>query len=54
MAINWHGKRSAEMCDIWKRTFGGQKHRVICVLSTYASSQRFGRELLDYDYVGLD
>jgi hypothetical protein len=35
------------MCDIWKRTFGGQQHRVICVLSTYASSQRFGRELLD-------
>ncbi len=47
MAINWYGKRSTEMCDIWKRSFGGQKNRVICVLSTYASSQRFGRELLD-------
>ncbi len=47
MAINWYGKRSTEMCDIWKRSFGGQKNRVVCVLSTYASSQRFGRELLD-------
>ena len=47
MAINWYGKRSTEMCDIWKRSFGNQKNRVICVLSTYASSQRFGRELLD-------
>lgn len=47
MAINWYGKRSTEMCDIWKRAFGAQKHRVVCVLSTYASSQRFGRELLD-------
>lgn len=47
MAINWYGKRSTEMCDIWKQTFGNQQNRVICVLSTYASSQRFGRELLD-------
>ncbi len=47
MGINWYGKRSTEMCDIWKRSFGAQKHRVVCVLSTYASSQRFGRELLD-------
>lgn len=47
MAINWYGKRSTEMCDIWKHSFAGQEHRVICVLSTYASSQRFGRELLD-------
>ncbi len=47
LAINWYGKRSTEMCNIWKRSFGGQKNKVICVLSTYASSQRFGRELLD-------
>lgn len=46
-AINWYGKRSTEMCDIWKRSFGNQKNRVVCVLSTYASAQRFGRELLD-------
>lgn len=47
MAINWYAKRSTEMCDIWKRSFAGQENRVVCVLSTYASAQRFAKELLE-------
>lgn len=32
--INWHGKRTAEMCDIWKAVFGSQSERVVCVMGS--------------------
>jgi hypothetical protein len=47
MAINWYAKRTTEMCDIWKRTFGGQKHRVVCVMASYAGAPKFGEEALN-------
>lgn len=30
--VQWHGMRTAQMCDIWKETFAGQTHRVHCTL----------------------
>ncbi|MEG3908764.1 cellulose-binding protein [Microcoleus sp. w2-18bC1] len=42
--MQWHGMRSAQMCDIWKGVFGDQKNRVVCVLGT----QRAWRELETY------
>ncbi len=39
--MQWHGMRTAQMCDIWKGVFGEQKNRVVCVLGT----QRAWREL---------
>jgi hypothetical protein len=47
LAINWYAKRSAETCDIFRNVFGGQKNRVVCVVSTYAGAKRFAEELLD-------
>ena len=45
--INWYGKRTAQMCDIWKGVFGEQSHRVICVLSSQAANSRTATEALD-------
>lgn len=36
--MNWFGKRTAEMCQIWKQTFGNDAHRVSCVLGTHGAS----------------
>jgi hypothetical protein len=30
--MQWHGMRTAQMCDIWKGTFAGETHRVHCTL----------------------
>lgn len=30
--VQWHGMRTAQMCDIWKGVFAGQTHRVHCTL----------------------
>lgn len=30
--MNWHGKRSAEVCDIFKRVFSDSPARVVCVI----------------------
>ena len=45
--LNWHGKRTAQMCDIWKRVFGKQSDRVICVLSSQAANSWTATEALD-------
>jgi hypothetical protein len=42
--MQWHGMRTAQMCDLWKGVFGEQKQRVVCVLGT----QRAWKELADY------
>ncbi len=54
MAINWYAKRSVELCNIWKRQFGQQSNRVVCVVSTYAGAPRFGKELLSCPLAGGD
>ncbi|HIO91573.1 MAG TPA: hypothetical protein EYG68_01865 [Leucothrix mucor] len=52
LALNYLGKRTREMCDIWKREFGGQRNRVVCVLSSYAGGPTLGEEALSCPLVG--
>jgi hypothetical protein len=42
----WYGKRTAETCDIWKRTFGEANDRVICVMGTQSSVPDRGEQAL--------
>lgn len=44
--INWYGKRSAEVCDIWKTTFGNNSDRVTCVIATQAANDWTGSQAL--------
>lgn len=36
--LNWHGLRTAQMCDLWKAAWGAQANRVVCVLGTQAAN----------------
>ena len=45
--INWYGKRTAEMCDIWKTAFGSQAGRVTCVLGAQAANSWTAAAALD-------
>ena len=45
--INWHGKRTAQMCNIWKKVFGEQSDRVICVLGSQSANSWTATEALD-------
>lgn len=36
--INWYGKRSAEVCDIWRSVFGASPERVVCVVASQAAN----------------
>lgn len=44
--INWFGKRTAEVCEIWKETFAGQSERVICVMGAQAANDWTARQAL--------
>ncbi|MBW4617965.1 MAG: cellulose-binding protein [Cyanosarcina radialis HA8281-LM2] len=44
---NWHGKRTAQICQIWKRSFGTQSHRVVCVMGAQATSEWQSTQALD-------
>ncbi len=37
--MQWHGMRTAQMCDIWQRVFAGQTDRVHCTLGTQKNFQ---------------
>ncbi|MFN8399030.1 MAG: hypothetical protein U0X74_03365 [Anaerolineales bacterium] len=45
--LNWHGKRTAEMCQIWKTVFKGEEGRVICVLGAQAANTYTAEQALD-------
>ena len=45
--INWYGKRTAEMCDIWKTAFGDQANRVVCVIGGQAANAWTASQALD-------
>ena len=47
LSANWYAKRSVEMCQIWKREFGGQRNRVVCVVGSLNSVPWVGKEILD-------
>jgi len=44
--MNWHGKRSAEICDIWKGVFGANANRVVCVIGSQAANSFTGEEAM--------
>ncbi len=44
--LNWHGKRTAQMCDIWKQVFGARASQVVCVLGAQAANTFTASEAL--------
>lgn len=44
--MNWHGKRSAEVCEIWKSVFAASPQQVTCVLASQAANSWTGQEAL--------
>jgi hypothetical protein len=42
--INWHGKRTAEVCEIWKSVFAASPERVVCVLASQAANSWTAQE----------
>lgn len=45
--INWYGKRTAEMCDIWKTEWANESGRVVCVLGAQIANAWTSRAALD-------
>jgi len=44
--INYHGKRTAEICDIWRNIFAEEANRVVCVLASQAANSWTADEAL--------
>ncbi len=44
--LNWYGKRTAEICELWKNVWGAQADRVVCVLSAQSGEDRTATEAL--------
>jgi len=47
LSANWYAMRSVQMCQIFKKEFGGQRNRVKCALGTLNSVPWVGKEILD-------
>ena len=47
LAANWYAMRSVQMCQIFKKEFGGQRNRVICAVGSLNSVPWVGKEILD-------
>ncbi|MBI5034491.1 MAG: cellulose-binding protein [Chloroflexi bacterium] len=45
--MNWHGMRTAQMCDIWKAVWGAQSNRVVCVMGAQSGSAWTASQALD-------
>jgi hypothetical protein len=45
--MNWYGKRTSQICDLWKGVFGKQSKRVICILGAQAANPWTATEALD-------
>lgn len=45
--INWHGKRTAEMCDLWRSEWAGAENRVVCVLAAQGANPWTASAALD-------
>ncbi|ERT09117.1 putative cellulose-binding domain protein [Lyngbya aestuarii BL J] len=46
----WYGMRSAQMCEIWKGTFGNEKGRVVCVMGAHTNAKGSETKVLDCPY----
>lgn len=47
LSANWYAMRSVQMCQIFKKEFGGQRNRVKCAVGTLNSVPWVGKEILD-------
>lgn len=45
--MNWHGKRTAEICEIWKKVFSDRPQSIVCVLGTHMSNPRTSIQALE-------
>jgi hypothetical protein len=45
--INWYGKRTAEVCDIWRSEWAGEEGRIVCVVSAQAANTWTANAALD-------
>ena len=45
--LNWHGQRTAQVCDIWQAVFAAQASRVICVVGSQAANAFTASEAMD-------
>ncbi len=45
--INWHGMRTARMCDLWKAAWAGDSARVICVMGAQSGNPWTASQALD-------
>lgn len=45
--INYHGKRTAEVCDMFRQQFGSQASRVVCVMASQAANSWTATEALE-------
>lgn len=45
--LNWFGKRTAQICDIWKKVWAENPERVICVMASQASNEWSITEILN-------
>lgn len=45
--INWHGKRTAEVCQLWRDEFGRHGGQVVCVLGAQAANPWTAQEALE-------
>jgi hypothetical protein len=44
---SWYGMRTAQMCDIWKSTWGADAARVVCVLGAQSANPETATKSLD-------
>lgn len=45
--MQWYGMRSAQTCEIWKKTFGNRQEQVVCVISTQTGWEGLEKAVLD-------
>lgn len=45
--MNWFGRRTAQICDIWKSVWGAQRGRVKCVMGSQSGNTGTGSQPLD-------
>jgi hypothetical protein len=45
--VNWYGKRTAEICDIWRKVWAGAESRLVCVLGAQAANTWTANAALD-------
>lgn len=45
--LSWYGKRSTEICDIWKTMWGVDSDRIICTIATQAANPWVGEQMID-------